>query len=104
MNRKFNCIFSAILLFAVLCISQISLAQTENFEKNPEKGIVYLYRPGKAVGAVLKTQIRVNGQEAGGTSNITEGGRVTLKLENEKQGMKAVTKCKKKLISTYPAN
>ena len=149
MNLKFNCRFSAILLFAVLGITQISLAQSESFEKNPEKGIVYLYRPGRAVGALVKTQIRVNGQEAGGTSNnsyfkwelepgrytfscytkgsspvvelqveanehyfirqdervgLTEGGRVTLKVENEKKGKKAVSNCKQKLISTYPAN
>lgn len=37
--------------------------------QSPEKGTVYLYRVGRAVGAVLKTQIKVNGQDAGGTSN-----------------------------------
>ena len=123
-----------------------TIAQSESFEKDPDKGIVYLYRPGKAVGALLKTQIKVNGQEAGGTSNnsyfkwelepgrytfscytkesspvievqveanqhyfirqdeklgLTEGGRVTLKLEDEKKGMKSVKKCKKKLVSIY---
>ena len=138
-------VFSLLLLLSC-CFTEIAFAQNESFEKNPDKGIVYLYRPGKAVGAALKTQIRVNGQEAGGTSNnsyfkwelepgrytfssytresspvveiqveanqhyfikqeeklgLTEGGRVTLKQEDEKKGMKAVKKCKKKLISTY---
>ena len=31
------------------------------------KGVVYLYRPGRAVGAASQTQIKVNGLDAGGT-------------------------------------
>lgn len=35
------------------------------------KGVVYLYRPGRALGAALSTQIKVNGQNAGGTGPST---------------------------------
>ena len=39
----------------------------KQFEKHPEKGVVYLYRPGRAVGAAVSTQIKINGIDAGGT-------------------------------------
>lgn len=39
----------------------------KEFEKHPEKGVVYLYRPGRAVGAAASTQIKINGIDAGGT-------------------------------------
>ena len=42
-------------------------AEAKKFEKHPEKGVVYLYRPGRAVGAAASTQIRINGVDAGGT-------------------------------------
>jgi len=35
----------------------------------PQKGTVYLYRVGRAVGAVLKIQVKVNGRDAGGIGN-----------------------------------
>ena len=35
----------------------------------PEKGTVYLYRVGRAMGAVIKTQIKINGRDAGGIGN-----------------------------------
>ena len=41
--------------------------EAKKFEKHPEKGIVYLYRPGRAVGAAVSTQIKINGIDAGGT-------------------------------------
>ncbi len=37
------------------------------FNKVTEKGVVYLFRPGRAVGAAKQTQIKVNGMDAGGT-------------------------------------
>ena len=37
--------------------------------KIPQKGTVFLYRTGRAVGAVVKTQIKVNGRDAGGIGN-----------------------------------
>jgi len=37
--------------------------------QSPAKGTVYLYRVGRAVGAVVKTQIKVNGLDAGGIGN-----------------------------------
>jgi Protein of unknown function (DUF2846) len=39
----------------------------KSFDKSSESGIVYLYRPGRAVGAATQTQIKINGQDAGGT-------------------------------------
>lgn len=39
----------------------------KKFEKHPEKGVVYLYRPGRAVGAAASSQIKINGIDAGGT-------------------------------------
>ena len=44
-----------------------STTEAKRFEKHPEKGVVYLYRPGRAVGAAASTQIRINGIDAGGT-------------------------------------
>ena len=37
------------------------------FNTNPDKGVVYLYRPGRMVGAAGQTQIKINGQDAGGS-------------------------------------
>ena len=42
-------------------------SEAKKFEKHPEKGVVYLYRPGRAVGAAASTQIKINGIDAGGT-------------------------------------
>lgn len=42
---------------------------TNDTIKSAETGTVYLYRVGRAVGLVLKTQIKVNGLDAGGTSS-----------------------------------
>ena len=39
----------------------------KEFKKVEGKGVVYLYRPGRAVGAAVSSQIKVNGQDAGGT-------------------------------------
>ena len=41
--------------------------EAKQFEKHPEKGAVYLYRPGRAVGAAGSTQIKINGIDVGGT-------------------------------------
>jgi len=75
MNKKFQLpIVNLLILIPVIILSgatikEFPVDQEKQFEKNPTKGIVYLYRPGKAVGAIVKTQIKVNGQDAGGTSN-----------------------------------
>ena len=42
-------------------------AAAKNFEPIPDKGVVFLYRRGRMVGAASATQIKVNGQDAGGT-------------------------------------
>ncbi len=39
----------------------------KQFNIPTDKGVVYLYRPGRAVGAAVSSQIKVNGQNAGGT-------------------------------------
>jgi uncharacterized protein DUF2846 len=39
----------------------------KSFDKNSDLGVVYVYRPGRAVGAAVQTQIKINGQDAGGT-------------------------------------
>ena len=39
----------------------------KQFNIPTDKGVVYVYRPGRAVGAAVSTQIKVNGQSAGGT-------------------------------------
>lgn len=63
-------------LLAVLLVNSCastSKATEENsqaakeFEKHPDKGVVYLYRPGRAVGAAASSQIKINGIDAGGT-------------------------------------
>ncbi len=39
----------------------------KEFKKSSDKGTVYLYRPGRAVGAAGQTPVQVNGLDAGGT-------------------------------------
>ncbi len=43
----------------------------KEFITNIDKGIIYLYRPGRAVGAGVQTQIKINGLDAGGTGPST---------------------------------
>ena len=73
--RKYYLLIS-LALFAIImansCAStskatEASTAEAKKFEKHPEKGVVYLYRPGRAVGAAASTQIKINGIDAGGT-------------------------------------
>lgn len=40
----------------------------KGFDIPQDKGVVYVYRTGRMVGAMGSTQIKVNGQNAGGTS------------------------------------
>ena len=54
------------------CASTSKAPESKNneakaFEKTSDKGVVYLYRPGRAVGAAMQTQVKVNGRDAGGT-------------------------------------
>ena len=50
--------------------SEKNIAAKE-FNTNIDKGTIYLYRPGRAVGAAVQTQIKINGQDAGGTGPST---------------------------------
>ena len=43
----------------------------KEFNTNPDKGVVYIYRPGRMVGAAGQTQIKINGQDAGGSGPST---------------------------------
>lgn len=71
---------SALVFIPLLVISMITIscastskATEENstaaksFEKLPEKGVVYLYRTGRAVGAAGSLMVKVNGIDAGGS-------------------------------------
>lgn len=60
------------ILFAKSCAStskagEDQSAQAKQFEKPSDKGVVYLYRTGRAVGAAASIQVKVNGIDAGGT-------------------------------------
>ena len=60
------------LLFATSCASTAGASSEKSeaakeFNKVPDKGVVYLYRPGRFVAAAVSTPIKVNGQNAGGT-------------------------------------
>ena len=62
----------AVLLTAYSCASTSKASEDKSsaakeFEKHPEKGVVYVYRPGRAVGAAAASQIKINGIDAGGT-------------------------------------
>jgi len=39
----------------------------KEFNTYIDKGTIYLYRPGRAIGATVQTQIKINGIDAGGT-------------------------------------
>ena len=60
------------IMFANSCAStskagEDQSAQAKSFEKPADKGVVYLYRTGRAVGAAVSIQVKVNGMDAGGT-------------------------------------
>ena len=74
MNRKLFLVSLVVLVLLGLAgCAKTSKAPTESsdaakgFEAVDDKGVVYLYRRGRAVGAAMATQIQINGQDAGGT-------------------------------------
>ena len=74
MTRRFGLLLSALLLAAgaSACASVSHAPETVSAEAKtsdvPEgRGSVILYRRGRAVGAALATQIKINGTDAGGT-------------------------------------
>jgi len=74
MNRKlFLVLLVVLVLLGLAGCAKTSKAPTESsdaakgFEAVDDKGVVYLYRRGRAVGAAAATQIKVNGLDAGGT-------------------------------------
>ena len=72
-NAFFSLIFISIgLVVATSCASTAGASSEKSeaakeFQKVADKGVVYLYRPARAVGAVITTNIRINGQNAGAT-------------------------------------
>ena len=63
----------AIVLGLIISCASTSTASIEkdekakSFETISNKGVVYLYRPGRALGAAGQTQVKINGLDAGGT-------------------------------------
>ncbi len=63
-------IVAALFVYSCASTSKATAEKSESakqFIKLPDKGVVYLYRPGRAVGAATSSEIRVNGKLAGGT-------------------------------------
>ena len=66
-------ILSTLALSWLAGCATVSKAPVEEAEAAKEflpvegKGVVYLYRPGRAIGAASATQVKVNGIDAGGT-------------------------------------
>lgn len=74
MKRKIILSLSVILLaFLLTNCASTSKSSSEKDQAAKEfaslnnKGTVYLYRTGRAVGAAMQTQIKINGLDAGGT-------------------------------------
>lgn len=60
------------MLFVSSCASTSKATEDQSvqaklFDKPSDKGVVYLYRTGRAVGAAGSIQVKVNGTDAGGT-------------------------------------
>ena len=75
MKYKTLIYLSAVLMFPlfIACAGASKATQEKSdavkeFAKLEDKGIAYLYRPGRAVDAAVQTQIKVNGLDAGGTA------------------------------------
>ena len=76
MKTKTNLIVSV--FFIIPFIFGFSLKSNPNIVKQtstldtiqiPQKGTVYMYRVGRALGMVVKIQVKVNGRDAGGIGN-----------------------------------
>ena len=71
--RLFNLFLVAISALFILGCASVSKAPSEksaeakSFEAPANKGTVYLYRTGRAVGAAGQLNVKVNGADAGGT-------------------------------------
>lgn len=74
MSKTIKWLFPILILvyFAASCASTSKAPESKSeeakkFDAPAGKGVVYLYRPGRAYGAAIQTQIKVNGRDAGGT-------------------------------------
>lgn len=76
MNNLQKLILSLILIIPVFL--GFSVESNGNIVKNysendtikiPQKGTVFMYRTGRAVGMVIKSQVKINGRDAGGLGN-----------------------------------
>ena len=64
------CLLQVAILFGCANVSTAppeSDAAAKSFDPAEGKGVVYLYRPGRAIGAAMQMQVTVNGDTAGGT-------------------------------------
>ncbi len=76
MKTKIGLIASLILfipvLFGFTLVSNANITKgnsTNDTIQIPQKGTVYMYRTGRAMGAIVKSQVKINGQDAGGLGN-----------------------------------
>ncbi len=66
----FSCLLLTTSLFGCANVSTApaeSDAAAKSFEPADGKGVIYVYRPGRAIGAAMQMQVTVNGDSAGGT-------------------------------------
>jgi len=76
-TKLFLIISITLLVFLITSCASTSKATSDKdevakeFNTNIDKGIVYLYRPGRMVGGAVQTQIKINGQDAGGSGPST---------------------------------
>jgi len=76
MKTKIGLIVSLILFislfFGFTLVSNANIIKgnsTNDTIQIPQKGTVYLYRTGRAVGLVIKSQVKINGLDVGGLGN-----------------------------------
>ncbi len=70
MKKVLSILIMVPLLFACAGTSKAPVDRSEEakkFQVNSEKGVVYLYRTGRAVGAAGQIQVKIDGIDAGGT-------------------------------------
>jgi len=76
MKTKIGLIVSLILFiplfFGFTLVSNANIVKgnsTNDTIQIPQKGTVYMYRTGRAMGAIVKSQVKINGLDAGGLGN-----------------------------------
>ena len=74
MNKGMKNLFIIIpIIISMFSCAKVSKApesssdEAKLFKVPEDKGVVYLYRPGRAIGAALQYMVKINGIDAGGT-------------------------------------